>query len=67
MKRNELLFLSEILEQIALIQKTTNGITREKFEKDLNLKDATLRRLEIIGEAAKNISDETRQKYPEIE
>ena len=28
--------------------------------------DAVLRNLEIIGEAVKNISEETRQKYPQI-
>jgi len=29
--------------------------------------DATLRNLEIIGEAAKNISDQGKKAYPEIE
>ena len=28
--------------------------------------DAVLRNLEIIGEAVKNISEETRQKYPDV-
>jgi uncharacterized protein with HEPN domain len=28
--------------------------------------DAVLRNLEIIGEAVKNVSEETRQKYPHI-
>ena len=28
--------------------------------------DAVLRNLEIIGKAVKNISEETRQKYPEV-
>ncbi len=28
--------------------------------------DAVLRNLEIIGEAVKNISEETRQKYPNV-
>ena len=31
------------------------------------MKDATIRRIEIIGEAVKNISPELKKKYPEIE
>lgn len=37
------------------------------FKKDLNLKDATERRRSIIGEAAKNISLDFKEKYFEID
>ena len=32
----------------------------------MNLRDATIRRLEIIGEAVKNIPNSFRNKYPEV-
>jgi len=38
----------------------------EDFEKDDKAFSAVLRKFEIIGEAAKNIPDEVRSKYPAI-
>lgn len=67
MKRNDLIYIKEILEQIGLIQEYTKGISEAIFKHDLNLRDATLRRLEIIGEASKQVSEKTKKKYPEIE
>ncbi|MBU1204080.1 MAG: DUF86 domain-containing protein [Nanoarchaeota archaeon] len=66
MKREECIFIKDILEQIMLIQRFTKNVPKEMFERDLNLRDATIRRLEIIGEAVKNISKETKHKYPKI-
>ncbi len=37
-----------------------------EFIKDKRTRDAVVRNLEIIGEAAKNIPDEIKEKYPEI-
>ena len=64
MKRDETFYLNEILEQIELIENSTRGISRSDFEKNLDLRDATIRRIEIIGEAIKNISKKTKDKYP---
>jgi uncharacterized protein with HEPN domain len=41
-------------------------MTYKKFVNDDLHFDAVLRNLEIIGEAVKNIPDETRRKYPQI-
>ena len=41
-------------------------MTREYFLEDLKTQDAVIRNIEIIGEATKNLSDEIRNKYPEI-
>ena len=43
------------------------GINREEFFKDTKTYDAVLRNLGIIGEAAKNIPNEIREKYTNVE
>ena len=42
------------------------GLSYDDFVKDFKTQDAVIRNLEIIGEAAKNISESTRGRYPEI-
>jgi len=63
MKRNENLFLKDIISYIDLIENSIKNLTKKKFKKDKVLFDATIYRLEIIGEASKNISVKTRKKY----
>ncbi len=41
-------------------------MTYEDFTKDNLVKDAVLRNLEVIGEAAKNIPDEIREEYSNV-
>jgi len=55
MKRDVTLFLEDIIKQIELIEKSIEGIEKNEFLKNKDLQDATVRRLEIIGEATKNI------------
>ena len=43
-----------------------NGWTFEEFAADLKTQFAVIRALEIIGEAAKNIPSEVREKYPSV-
>lgn len=43
---------------------TSNG--RDAFMVDRMRQDAVIRKLEIIGEAVKKLSDDTRQRRPEI-
>ena len=65
-QRNQKLFLSDILECIDLINDYLKKTTREEFFNDFIRKDAVFRRLEIIGEAAKNVSPRIKKKHPEI-
>jgi uncharacterized protein with HEPN domain len=65
MKDNKI-FLGHILECIMIIKNYVKGVSREDFEKDIQLQDAVIRRIEIIGEAAKNISEEFKEDHPEI-
>lgn len=66
MKKEIRVYLDDILESIKQIEKYTNKVTENKFNKNLQLQDAVLRRLEIIGEAVKNIPLHVRAKYPKV-
>ena len=65
-KRDELVFLEDILECIEKIEEYIKGLSEREFEDNLEKQDAVIRRIEIIGEAVKNISNEMRSKYPHI-
>jgi uncharacterized protein with HEPN domain len=66
MKKDAGIFLAHILESIELIEGFLKDVSREKFLESIQLQDAVVRRLEIIGEAAKNIPKSFMAKYPEI-
>lgn len=65
-KRNELIFFEDILECIQKIKDYIQNVSEHDFEKNNEKQDAVIRRIEIIGEAVKSISLETRHKYPDI-
>jgi len=65
-KRDSILFVRDISERIKLIENSTINISKSKFLSDKLIIDATARRLEIIGEATKNIPDSLRNKYPDV-
>ncbi len=66
MSRNESLYLADIQESCEKVLRFTKGMKYKEFVNDDLHFDAVLRNLEIIGEAVKNISEETRQKYPNV-
>lgn len=66
MKREVKVYIEDILESIEKIEEYTRPITEEVFYKNTQIQDAVLRRLEIIGEAVKNVPLEIKEKYPEI-
>lgn len=66
MSRDESLYLFDIQESCKKVLRFTKGMTYKDFVHDDLYFDAVLRNLEIIGEAVKNVSEETRQKYPKV-
>ncbi len=66
MQKDNHIFLQHILESIDLIQKHTKGLKQEDFGKSWPLVDASIRRIEIIGEAANKISSDFKNKHKEI-
>ena len=66
MKRDTGVFIEDILECIGKIEEYTKEISEDEFYKSSQVQDAVLRRLEIMGEAVKNIPHEFRIRYPEI-
>lgn len=66
-KRDFIVFLEDILNSIEKIERYTSGIIFEDFSKNEMMIDATIRNLEIIGEAIRNIPKGIKEKYPEVE
>lgn len=65
-ERSQELFLSDILESIDAIQSYLTGSDFDYFRTDRKTFSATIRELEIIGEAIRNISDDIKAQYPEV-
>lgn len=66
MKKDQQTFIEHILESIALIEKYTDKLSKEDFLKSQSVQDAVIRRLEIIGEATKNINSVFKKDHSEI-
>jgi uncharacterized protein with HEPN domain len=67
MKKDVNIFILHILDNIKAVEKFTKGMDFESFKKDEKTVYATIRAMEIIGEAVKNIPREFKYKYKEIE
>lgn len=65
-KRDPKIFLKHILESIGEIERNVKNISEDEFYNLTTIQDAVVRRLEIIGEAAKNLPLSFRNKYPKI-
>jgi uncharacterized protein with HEPN domain len=66
MTRDVRLYLEDILDSISKIERYIHGVDEQRFVDDVQLQDSVLRRLEVIGEATKNIPQSIRDKYPHI-
>jgi uncharacterized protein with HEPN domain len=64
--RDASIFLEHILESITIIEEYTAEFDEERFLGTRWVQDAVIRRLEIIGEAVKNLPESLRAAHPEV-
>lgn len=65
-KKDPKIFLKHILESIDRIENDIAGLSEVGFSGSLTIQDAVVRRLEIIGEAVRNLPDSFRKKHSKI-
>ncbi|WXG47560.1 MAG: DUF86 domain-containing protein [Candidatus Atabeyarchaeum deiterrae] len=66
MKKDPLVFVEHMLESMQMIEEYVGRTTREQFMSSRLTQDAVIRRIEIIGEAAKNVPEDVKKSYPSI-
>ena len=67
MSLSSLEYLQHILDETTYLTDRAKGLNKDEFMQDETLKRAFVRSLEIIGEAAKNVSAELGQKHSHID
>ena len=63
MKKDVNIFLEHILQSISLIEEYVKDKDKSDFIESTQLQDSVIRRVEIIGEAIKNIPDEVKETH----
>ena len=61
MNKSDLAYIDHILDCIRKIHEFSNGLTLKEFIKNELVQDAIIRNIEIIGEASKKISIDTKK------
>lgn len=63
MIKDDLAYLDHILDCVRKIHEFSSGVSLKEFKTKKLLQDAIIRNIEIIGEASKKISPDTKQTY----
>jgi uncharacterized protein with HEPN domain len=66
MPHDDAVYLQHILDAIIQIEEYVAGLNHDSFVASAITRDAVIRQLEIIGEAAKRVSGALRSKHPEV-
>ena len=65
--KDDSVYIKHIPEYIDRIEKSIEGMSKSEFISDKDIQDSTLRRIEVIGEAAKQISEKFRNAHATVE
>lgn len=65
--KDPLILIRHVLDAIVRIEAYIKELSKEDFENNFLVQDAVLRNIILIGEAAKNIPEEFKQKYADVE
>jgi len=60
-------WLEDLKSAMDRIRRYTKDLTYDEFIEDEKTVDAVLRNLEVIGEAAKNVPEELKDRFPDVE
>lgn len=66
MKRSDRDYIRDVLDAIEKVEEFIRGMDYDDFLEDVKTQYAVVRALEMIGEAVKNISNESKERHPEI-
>ncbi len=66
-EKKDLIFIKHILESIEAVGEFSKNMDKDELNSSRLKQSAITREIEIIGEAVKNISDKTKNKYKEVE
>jgi uncharacterized protein with HEPN domain len=66
MDRSASIYIEHILQSIELLEDYISGVDERDFSSSVRVQDLVCRRLEIIGEAVKNIPSDFKNRYPEV-
>src|SRR5271157_2373672 len=66
MTKDDEVYIRHIQEDIQLIEQYSHHLKYSKFLEDKLIQDGIIRRLEIIGEAVRNLSEEFFSRFTEI-
>ena len=65
--KDNTIFLKHILECVEKIELFVQGFDFEQFRQDAKTTDAVVRNVEVIGEAATNLTRDFRSNNPQVE
>ncbi len=66
MKRDYKLYINDIRESIVQIEEYLKNVSETEFKRNKQIQDAVIRRLEIIGEASRNIPRALKEKNKQV-